>query len=74
MRVPRLAAPKQKPRITRKMVFVVDEREGVVRVECRTNLITLTRKQLGIIITEFLYQRGALPSDPRPEPDELDFA
>ena len=62
-----------KPRITRKFAICVDEVEGVCRIECRTNLITLTRFDLGRIITEFMYQRGALPAD-QPESIECEEA
>lgn len=62
-----------KPRITRKFAIMVDEEEGICRIECRTNLIVLTRRDLGRILTEFMYQRGALPSD-RPEGVDLEEA
>lgn len=63
----------RKPQMTRKLVFMTDPTEGVVRVYCRTKLVRMTPKELGYHLTEFLYRAGMLPVD-SPEPDELEEA
>ena len=66
--------PASKPRLTRKLMFLTEPTEGVIRVFCRTKVVRITPKELGYHITEFLYRPRMLPADSPTDPRELEEA